>query len=222
MTSQALEVAPIAHRPTLARTKFFYFDLGNVILRFDHHLAARQMAAVAGVSEQRVWDTVFATDLELRYEAGEIGDREFYEIFCRQTDSRPNFDALLLAGSAIFSPNTSIYPLVGALIAAGYRLGILSNTCPGHWSYCRGQYALLNKGFEIYALSYELGACKPSPKIFAGAAKLAGLPPEEIFFVDDVAGHVAGAKAAGFDAVQYTTTAQLASDLHERGVAFNY
>jgi putative hydrolase of the HAD superfamily len=64
--------------------QFLYFDLGNVLLWFDHHLAARQMAAVAGVAEERVWRLVFEGELEQRYEAGEIGDREFYEIFCRE------------------------------------------------------------------------------------------------------------------------------------------
>ena len=118
MASSALEVDSIARRPTLAHPKFFYFDLGNVLLNFDHHLAARQMAEVAGVSEQLVWDTVFASDLELRYEAGELDDRAFYEAFCGSTASRPDFDALLLAGSAIFTPNTSIFPIVGALIGA--------------------------------------------------------------------------------------------------------
>lgn len=223
MSLAAAELAPIAHRPTLGRLRFFYFDLGNVLLKFDHHLAARQMAEVAGVSEQLVWDTVFGTDLELRYEAGEVTDEQFYEIFCEATGTRPDIKELLLAGSKIFTPNTSIYPVLGGMVAAGYRLGILSNTCPGHWSYCYGgQYTLLNKGFEVYALSYELGACKPSPKIFESAAKLTGCRPEEIFFVDDVAGHVAGAKAAGIDAVLYTTTSQLVADLHARGVKFNY
>jgi glucose-1-phosphatase len=203
--------------------KFLYFDLGNVLLKFDHRQACRQMGIVAGVSPERVWDVVFAGDLELRYEAGEFDDREFHEIFCRQTDSRPDFAALMLAGSEIFSPNTPIFPVVAALHAAGHRMGILSNTCPAHWAYCRdSRYGLLERAFKVHALSYELRACKPSPKIFEGAARLAGLPPAEIFFVDDVAGHVAGARAAGLDAVQYTTTAALVADLRARGVAFNY
>jgi putative hydrolase of the HAD superfamily len=203
--------------------EFLYFDLGNVLLKFDHHLACRQMGETAGVPAEKIWQVVFETDLELRYEAGEISDREFFDIFCRQTDSRPDYDKLLLAGSTIFTPNTSIYPVAAALGAAGYRLGILSNTNPAHWAYCRaGRYALIDKGFEVYALSYELGACKPSPKIFEGAARLAGVPPRKIFFVDDVAGHVAGARAAGFDAVQYTTTPALVADLRARGLEFNY
>jgi glucose-1-phosphatase len=203
--------------------RFLYFDLGNVLLNFDHHRAARQMGEVAGVSEKKVWEIVFASDLELRYEAGEIGDREFYDIFCRQTDSRPDYDRLLLAGSEIFTPNASIFPVVAALDAAGYRLGILSNTCPGHWSYCSdGRYGLVNRSFKVYALSYELGACKPDPKIFHGAAQLAGVAPGEIFFVDDVAKNVDGARAAGFDSVLYTTTPVLVADLRQRGIEFNY
>lgn len=202
---------------------FLYFDLGNVLLKFDHHLAARQMGQLAGVPEQRVWDLVFASDLELRYEAGELDDRQFYETFCRETDTRPDFDALLLAASAIFTPNYSMFPVLAALDAANYRLGILSNTCPGHWRYCYdGRYGLINRAFDVYALSYELGACKPDPKIFAGAAQLAGVPAERIFFVDDMPGHVAGARQAGYDAVQYTSTPQLVADLRERGIQFNY
>jgi FMN phosphatase YigB (HAD superfamily) len=203
--------------------RFLYFDLGNVLLNFDHRQACRQMAEVAGISADKVWDVVFATDLELRYEAGEITDQEFYEAFCAATGTRGDYDALLLAGSAIFTPNIQIFPIVAALDAAGYRMGILSNTCPGHWKYCfDGRYGILNAAFDVYALSYELRACKPSPKIFAGAAALAGVPPQEIFFVDDIAGHIEAARAAGFDAVQYTTTGALAAALRDRGVQFNY
>ena len=42
------------------------------------------------------------------------------------------------------------------------------------------------------------------------------------FYVDDIAGHVAGARSVGFDAVQYTSTDALVAQLRERGVAFNY
>lgn len=202
---------------------FLYFDLGNVLLNFDHRLACRQMGEVAGVPEQRVWDVVFATDLELRYEAGEINDQEFYEHFCRETDTRADLAKLLVAGSAIFRPNTTVFPIVAALDAAGYRMGILSNTSPCHWAYVSdGRYGLINQAFDLYALSYELGAVKPDAKIFTGAAQLAGVAPQEIFFVDDVAGHVAGARAAGFDAVQFTDAAKLAEDLRARGLEFNY
>ncbi len=203
--------------------KFIYFDLGNVLLHFDHELACRQMAAVAGISPQQVRSVVFDSDLLDRYESGRVDDRGFYDAFCRATGTVPDFERLLLAGSEIFQLNVSLLPVVAQLDAAGHRLGLLSNTCPAHWAYCTGgRYGILNSAFGVIALSYRIGARKPSPQIFLAAAEMAGVAPAEIFFVDDIAGHVAGARAVGFDAVQYTSTAALAAALRERGVRFNY
>ena len=63
---------------------------------------------------------------------------------------------------------------------------------------------------------------KPSAEIFRAAVELAGVRPEAIFYTDDYAEHIAGARAVGFDAVQYTSTPQLVADLRSRAVQFNY
>ncbi len=181
------------------------------------------MAAVAGVGEEKVREIVFDRGLQWQYETGELTTRQFYDVFCNQTDSRPNYDALVYAAGAIFTANTSIFPVVAQLRAAGYRLGLLSNTCECHWDYVsQGRYGILPAMFDTIVLSCRVGAMKPDAKIFRAAAEQAGVPPTEIFFVDDIAGHVAGAKATGIDAVQYTTTARLVHDLRQRGIEFNY
>jgi len=129
---------------------------------------------------------------------------------------------LIAAAAEIFELNLPVLPIVAQLRQAGYPMGILSNTCETHWEYCRRHYRIVSEGFGVYALSYKLGAVKPDAAIFHAAAELAGCRPEEIFFVDDIAGHVAGARAVGFDAVQFTTAEGLASDLRQRGIRFNY
>ena len=63
---------------------------------------------------------------------------------------------------------------------------------------------------------------KPEEKIFRAAIEKAGVPPAEIFYVDDTPGHVKAARALGIDAVVYTSTASLAADLRKRGVEINY
>ncbi|HEY2838647.1 MAG TPA: HAD family phosphatase [Pirellulales bacterium] len=202
---------------------FIYFDMGNVLLLFDHERGCRQIAEVAGTSTEEVRRVLFDTGLELRYEAGELSTREFYEAFCEQTGTRPDYQAMLRAAGDIFTVNASILPVVAALHAAGYRLGLLSNTCEAHWVFIQQhRFSVTSTMFDVIALSYEVRAMKPDRRIFEAAAEKAGVAPAEIFFTDDIAGHVAGARAAGFDAEQYTTTPELVRQLRKRGLKFNY
>ena len=200
--------------------RFVYFDLGNVLLYFDHRRAARQMAAVAGLPAELVWKVVFESGLEYRYEAGEISTPEFFEIFCRETSSRPDFDALAEAAGDIFTVNAPVLELLSRFAAAGRRVGLLSNTCELHWNhFASGRYPPIPDAFEAVVLSFRVQAMKPDARIYAQAAELAGAAPSEIFFVDDTAGHVAAAKAFGFDAVQYTSPDALVAELAKRGLA---
>jgi HAD superfamily hydrolase (TIGR01509 family) len=198
--------------------KFIYFDLGRVLVDFDAADMCRQVADVAGTTPNRVHDVIFDNGLQSRYERGQISTREFYEAFCQRTGTRPDFDALMLAASDIFELIPSMAPVVSTIHRAGHRLGLLSNTCEAHFELCRRKFDRVLGLFEVYALSYEMKASKPEPAIFLGAAELAGVRPEDIFFTDDIPAHVAGAREVGFDAVQYTSTPELVAELRQRGV----
>ncbi len=202
--------------------KFIYFDLGNVLVNFSTDRMLRQMGEAAGVEPMKIRDVVFGSGLQRQLETGRITAGRFYETFCEATGAKADYDALVSACNDIFELNLSMLPVVAVLRQAGYRLGILSNTCRHHWEHCRKRFRIIDNEFSTYALSYRIGAMKPSGDIFHAAAELAGVEPGEIFFADDIAEHVAGARAAGLDAVQYTSTPQLVVELHKRGVQFNY
>jgi glucose-1-phosphatase len=201
--------------------KFIYFDLGKVLLDFSFQRMCRQMGAVAGMEADQV-AALLAAGLQADYETGKLDSRAFHERFCRESGTHSDYDAFFRAFNEIFTPIVSMLPVVSQLYQAGYRLGVLSNTCEGHWSFCLRKHSILRELFSIYALSYEIGAMKPSATIFCRAVELAGCRPEEIFYADDMAGHIAGARGAGIDAVVYETTAQLVEKLRKRGVEFNY
>jgi putative hydrolase of the HAD superfamily len=204
-------------------TRFIYFDLGNVLLNFSHRRACEQMGVVAGVSADRVWKVLFESGLEQRFEAGQLDNAAFYEEFCAGIGGRPDFNQLMLAGSDIFEVNAPMLPLVAQLRAAGHRMGILSNTCLPHWTYCMERnYSPLRMADSAYALSYKIGCIKPDPRIFQAAAELAKCVPEEIFFTDDIPSHVEAARAAGWDAEPFTTVPRLVEALHARGIQSNY
>jgi glucose-1-phosphatase len=203
------------HKPT-----FLYFDLGKVLVDFDLNLMLRQMGQASGIDADAVLRAILESGLQWQYELGRISSREYYEAYCKHTGARPDFSALVLASNEIFSPITATMDLARSLLRSGYSLGVLSNTVEIHWEYCLERYPAIGECFSIHALSYRLGARKPDAAIYEAAAKLAGRRPEEIFFTDDLAENVEGAKAAGFDAVQYESTGQLIEELKKRAVNF--
>lgn len=206
----------------MSTPEFVYFDLGMVLVNFSVERMLDQMAAASGLAPERVREVVFERHLQLAYETGQITTDAFYQRFCEETGTCCPQTELVCAASDIFELNRPMVPLVGSLRAAGYRLGILSNTCESHWQLCYDRWRMLRECFQVYALSYEIGAVKPHRAIFERAAALAGVAPQGIYYVDDIAGHVEGARAAGYDAHVFQSHRQVALDLWRRGLRFNY
>lgn len=206
-----------------ARPRFLYFDLGNVLLQFDHRTACRKIGELMGVEPERVWDFVFAGGLNYRLDAGTLSTPEAHGIICDEFGCRPALEELVLAASDIFELNYSMSAVLGRLVAAGYRLGLLSNTSDLHWRFLSDdRYWLIPGPFEQIVLSFEVGLMKPDERIYRLAAERAGVEPHEVFYVDDIAANVEGARNAGFDAVQYTTTPALVAELRRRDISVNY
>jgi putative hydrolase of the HAD superfamily len=208
------------------KPSFLYFDLGNVLLSFSHERMCRQMAEAAGVSPEVVREALFGSggqptdaSVQWRFERGDLNALAVYEHFCEATGKRPNMQTLFAAGSDIFEHIGESVALVERLAAGGWRLGILSNTNSIDWGFVySGRFPFLNRCFEQFVLSYEVHAMKPERAIYEHAARLAGAPAGEVFFVDDRKENVEGALAAGLDAVQFTTPAALKRQLVERGI----
>ena len=207
----------------MGQPRFLYFDLGKVLLHFDHGQMCRQLADLAGVSTEEVRSLIFDGELLRSIETGEIRPKELHRRFCAATNSESQLAEFLHAISSIFSLNVDMVPIVAQLVAARQPIGILSNTCQAHWDYVsHGRYGMIPTLFDVCALSYEVHAVKPARAIYEAAARLAGYEPNEIFFVDDRPENVAGAREAGFESVLYTDVPQFVSDLRKHGFRFNY
>lgn len=201
---------------------FIYFDMGNVLVTFDESRAVRQIAEASSVEPARVREILFDSGLQRQYEEGRVSVELVYETFCRESGTRPDFHVLEHAASDMFELNVPIVPLIVHLDAAEYRLGILSNTCHSHWNHLRKRFRILKLYFDPVVLSYEVGAMKPDESIYQAAIDRAGVPAERIFYVDDRLENVEGARRSGMDAVQFQGVTQLAHELRQRGVGFNY
>ena len=207
-------------------SRVLYFDIGNVLAHFDHQLVVENLLQYTNLPPDHVRTEVFASGLQSRYETGEISSGTF----CHELRERLQFTAqsfsdqlLLDACSNIFWLNHEIVPVVAQLAAAGHRLGVLSNTCEGHWKWLtRGQYRILPSLFPLRILSFEVGSLKPGAAIYEEAIRRSQVPPGEVFFVDDRPENVERALRVGVDARLFQDVATLFRNLQQRNIIANY
>jgi putative hydrolase of the HAD superfamily len=190
-----------------------------VIVPFDFSRGYRAMSELCSYAPEEIPKRIGSTDLVLRFESGQVSPEQFVEQLCQILDVRMEYGHFCEIWSSIFLPHTLIPENMLEGLRKRYRLLLLSNTNAIHFKMIRENYSLM-KHFDHYVLSYEVGAMKPSPRIYEEAIAKAHCAPEECFFTDDIAEYVAGAREAGIDAVQFQSAAQIQAELQSRGVTW--
>ena len=192
------------------------FDLGNVILNFDHMVAVKRACADSGCTPEQAYTAVFASGLEKAYDEGCVTSQEFHRQVARRLNWDVSFERFREIWCDIFEVNEPVAALLHEVKGRHRRL-LLSNTNEMHFAYCMERFPVLQLLDEL-VLSYELGFRKPDPRIFREAVRRSGLPAGDCVYVDDVADFVEVARAEGMRAAQYTSAEQLRADLIEFGI----
>ena len=98
-----------------------------------------------------------------------------------------------------------VVPTLDTLALRGIKLGVISNWDERLRELLRGLE--LDHYFEAFAISCEVGTCKPSAAIFDHTAAKLRLPAKAILHIgDSLELDVVGAKAAGFHALRIDRT----------------
>ncbi len=200
--------------------KTIVFDLGKVIIPFDFKRGYERLAPLCAYPAAQIPERLRSCDLVTRFESGDIEPRNFVEQISQMLHLQASYEQFCDIWSSIFLPETLIPEEMILGLKGRYRLLVLSNTNALHFPMVRAGYPILNH-FDDYILSYEVGAMKPSPKIYQETIRRAHASPAEIFFTDDIAAYVEGAKQEGIDAVQFESAEQIRRELLARGVALS-
>ena len=200
------------------RIEFIYFDLGNVLLSFDHSRAWQQIAGLTGIPSECVEKILFNSGLQIKYEKGEVSTKEFHRYFCQQAQVSISLEDLCFAASSIFDSLDDSIQLLHTLSEAGHRLGLLSNTCDCHWQFFRDdvRFNFLHSSFEQTVLSFVAGCMKPDTEIYRLAASQANCDPGSILFIDDLEENVKAAQVCGFDGIHFQGFSELLNELNKR------
>lgn len=191
-------------------------DLGNVLLRFDHMRACRELARLCPWSPEQIYASVFESGLVEDYDLGRISSDAF-GLGCKERLQLDlGVESIREIWSNIFHPVEGMEQVIRSL-KGNYTLVLLSNTNEWHFEHCLARHPVVSL-FDHYALSYRLGCRKPDPLVFREALAMAGGVPEETLFFDDIRAYVDAAAGLGLRGICFECREQLLREMRGEGV----
>ena len=173
------------------------FDLGNVLIFFDHELACSALGALYGREPSAIQGFLFDSGLEWEFEKGLLTALDLHRRFAEWSGRDDvSVAAMKRAQSDIFTLNHPMVDELRSCKASGLRTVLLSNTSESHIEFARERYDFFQY-FDAQVLSFEVQAMKPERKIFEAALAVAEARPEECFYLDDIPEYVAAAAEVG-------------------------
>jgi len=201
--------------------KVLLFDLGRVLVDFDHLRAAQRIAAFCSKTPAQIYDLFFESGATIAFEAGKITPEDFYLQVKQMLDLKLGYGSFEPIWNDIFflsAKNRSVFGLANSL-RASYKTALLSNINILHYEYLKKNFPVFG-AFDKIFLSFQLGLIKPDKKIYNLVVQELEVAPEEIFYIDDRPELVESAKSLGIQGCVFTNFSQLISDLRGSGITF--
>jgi glucose-1-phosphatase len=198
------------------------FDLGNVIVRVSHPAMAEALAARSAdprfQDPQRVLALAFDDHegLTVDFDKGRLTTDAFYRSVADRLALSLSFEEFAACWNTGFEENVEVTALIRRLLGR-YRLMLLSNTNELHYRHLKPRLPVLSL-MERTFLSFELGMRKPDPALYERVITAAGVKPERILYIDDVAAYTRAAADLGMQAITFESAGQLERALRERGI----
>jgi HAD superfamily hydrolase (TIGR01509 family) len=191
------------------------FDLGKVIVDFDHMTFCRNASHYCEASPSAIYEKIFILGLERQFDDGTLSEEAFFKAACAGLGMRADIDLFERLWSDIFTLINGIELLVERLKQQS-RLLCLSNTNPWHFSWCREHFKVLD-AFDDFILSYEEGCCKPDLEIYRRALAKSRVQQDQCLYIDDSAENVAAARRLTMQGIVFISVDALEKELLERG-----
>lgn len=205
-----------------ARIRAIIFDLGRVLLDFDHLIAARRIAGFAKKPAEEIFDLFFDSELTRSFEEGKISPRDFFSQVKETLALKLSYDEFVPIWNQIFfytETNRSVH-LIAEKLRRRYKTAVLSNINILHFEYIKETFPVFSV-FDNVITSYEMKATKPDPVIYTKALGIIGVGPREVFYTDDRPELIQSARGMGINAFVFKTIAQLEGDLKASGIEFH-
>ncbi|THF51025.1 HAD family hydrolase [Allorhizobium terrae] len=201
----------------MTEIRHIVFDIGKVLIHYDPNLPFSRIIPDA---TERKWffDNICTHDWNIEQDRGrDWADAE--ALLIAQYPEREEHIRAFRKHWREMVPHAyeGTVELFTSLIDAGHDVTMLTNFAADTFKEAREMFPFLNTTRGI-TVSGEVGLIKPDVAIFNRHATDFGLDPAHTIFIDDSLPNVEGAKAAGWQAVQFTSADKLRDDLIAVGV----
>jgi len=193
------------------------FDLGNVILPFNHYQIAEKLSKFSENEEFRDPKKIFTYLFDFEkgkingYEVGKISSLEFFQTLKESLRLSISFEEFIPIWNDIFWEDMEVSEIIYSL-KVKKRLCLLSNTNPLHFQYIQSKFPVI-RVFDKWIVSHQIGFKKPAIEIYQKAIKWASVEPKSILFIDDMKKHVEVALSLGMQGIHFISAKQLKNEL---------
>jgi len=203
--------------------RLFVFDLGNVILPFEHRQIAVKLHETSRIQDRFTPDDLFKFlfdrdhGLVNPYEEGLMSSVDFFAKLREKYKLELEFEEFQDIWNIIFEENAEVNDIITYLKSKGFPVFLLSNTNELHFSYIMERYPIVHS-LDEWILSYEVGAKKPKQKIYDTIFEKTDTVRGEVLYVDDVPEYVEAAKTYGLQGLVFKNAKDIWELMRENSI----
>ncbi len=203
--------------------KLFVFDLGNVILPFEHKQIVTKILKKTKKKVAAPFDDAFSYMFDMeeglvnQYEEGCMSSFEFFTNIKDAYTLDITFEEFKDAWNPIFRDNPRVNEAIHYLKSKGFPVFLLSNTNELHFAHIIEEYPIVHT-LDEWILSFEVGAKKPDKRIYDAIFERMDVKPEEVFYIDDIPRYVEAARSFGLQGMVFKDAEGLWKMLGEKGI----
>jgi len=178
-----------------------YFDLGGVIVRTEYQAPRQTLAERFGMDYEDIEKIVFGSSSAARASVGQITEEEHWhavmKVLKQPASEYERIRDEFFGGDII---DRELLEFISSL-KPKYKVGLISNAWSGLRAYIeRDKFADV---FDHMTISAEVGAAKPSAKIYQFALDQLKIQPKEAVFVDDTLVNIEACEKIGMKGIRF-------------------
>jgi HAD superfamily hydrolase (TIGR01509 family) len=196
---------PIPHGVTMV--KFIYFDVGGVVIQdFSDSNKGMLMRRFLGITPDQ--DAAYDAARKLMEDqlcTGMDIEQGYTQLLAQFQLKLPTNTTILDYFVNHFEPNRALWPVLAEL-KQRCRVGLLTNMYAGGMAALAAKGLLPSVAWDVIVDSSVVQLRKPLPEIYTEAQRQAGVPADQILFVDNLLINIEGAQQAGWQTHWYDSS----------------